>query len=65
MEASPSEMFGPVATETVYRFESAQDVIEQVNNAEYGLRILTISHSPGVWPMLLKVSWLVKATKLL
>lgn len=35
MEASQTEMFGPVAT--VYRFESEQDVIEQANDSEVGL----------------------------
>ena len=59
MEASQSEMFGPLARNSV--FESAQDVIEQVDNSERGYHKLTICHSPGVW----KISWLVKATKLL
>lgn len=35
MEASRTEMFGPVAT--VYRFEAEEDVIAQANQSEVGL----------------------------
>ncbi|KAL8687038.1 MAG: hypothetical protein Q9224_005269, partial [Gallowayella concinna] len=35
MEASQTEMFGPVAT--VYRFETEQDVLAQANDSEVGL----------------------------
>ena len=63
MAASHTEMFGPLAKESV--FEPAQDVIVQINHSECGYHKLTICHSPGVWPRLLKISWLVKATKLL
>lgn len=35
MEASQTEMFGPVAT--VYRFDTEEDVIAQANRSEVGL----------------------------
>lgn len=48
MEASQTEMFGPVAT--VYRFESEEEVIAQANDAEVGLAAYVYTESlPTAW----------------
>lgn len=48
MEASQTEMFGPVAT--VYRFDAEEDVIDQANQSEVGLAAYMYTENlPVAW----------------
>ena len=48
MEASQTEMFGPVAT--VYRFDTEEDVVAQANNSEVGLAgYIYTNNLPVAW----------------
>lgn len=48
MEASQTEMFGPVAT--VYRFDAEEDVLAQANQSEVGLAAYICTESlPVAW----------------